>query len=811
MVTKDRDYTGFNETLVAIGYNKISLIESTPTWSMWRATHITPMRVEHHEFYLYLKTDVSLKHDATRENFRKWSDWSKGSSQKGYHLIFPDKHSLANDLPQRKIQFQALDADIERDLLSSVCLGGAKRKELSGGVEDYFIDPDLILADGTTIQNATQHILRWLEEGSKGTNASIAVLVADGGVGKTTLSYMLCKRIHDKKDKTIPILIESDQWQRGARSFTTMGDVLNIATDSAFGSTIGATINEGTLPTLIRKGLFRVIFDGFDELCVRPQPGFSPKNIIDHLTTLTTPPYKGPKSRILLTARKTFWESIKDDVDTSSLEVFEIKGFSNDKRNKYFEKRLEDMYERDLAAKLARQISGGIYPEIPTEGQENRDKLSGVPFMLDIIARSVGGCAKSKVVDAKINNLIYRGDPFAYILEFTFQRENERQKINIDPQDQFTVFEELFLAYPNGIPFADLELYLAEYCGIPMGTSKVAEGFSNHPLLKLKSEKLYESRYEVIKVYFLARFLASRLGDKSRKNEIIDLLSKHSTGKTQFLDLLSDQLRQYTEEQLVEAMNHASRTIRDHRDSAKKDDSGKALFHLIQALLSMTEPTDKATRKQKLIRLLRTEATSQADTESVFRNVILTAQVASYDLRDTKFIQCKFIDIEFKNCIFSDSSIFENCTFDGALEFTNCNNANSISVADDCYLSKEAEFRLNDLFKRPSKAELKKQFAHNALTQALKKLKGDYGFGSIQYQYRTGGFRPGNPYNDVIWDVLESKDIVERHKISGVVGGGLNISEDEKIRKDVAYYLQNGTTIGGCLDEVITTLVSRRS
>ena len=512
----------------------------------------------------------------------------------------------------------------------------------------------------------------------------------------------------------------------------------------------------------------------------------------------------------VLTGPPFFRESIKDEVDTSNLEVFEIEGFSNQKRNKYFKKRLLKTYERTLAAELSRQISGRVYPNIPTKGQGNRDKLSGVPFILDIIARSVKGRAESKEGNTPIAKLIYEGvDPFAYILEFTFNRENERQKIDITPKDQFTVFEELFFAYPDGVSFGDLEYYLAEYCD----AYGVAEGFSNHPLLKLKSgysgKKLYESRYEVIKIYFLARFLSSRLDDTSRQKEIVSFLSEHSTGKTQFLDLLLGQLQQYTEEQLVEAMNHASRMIRDHRDAAQRDNSGKALFYLIQDLLSKKEPTDKVARKQKLVLLLKTEQ-SQLDSESVFRNVVLTGQVVAYDFRDTKFTQCKFIDVEFKNCQFSGSSIFEKCIFDGTLEFTSCSNANSISE-DNSTLSKEAEHKLGELFKRPPNDELNKHFAHAVLSQALKKLKGNYGFRSIKYQYRTGGFRPGNPYNDVIWDVLESKDIVEKHKISNVIAGGLNISEDEKIRKDVLYYLQNGTTIGGCLDEVIALLISRRA
>jgi hypothetical protein len=79
------------------------------------------------------------------------------------------------------------------------------------------------------------------------------------------------------------------------------------------------------------------------------------------------------------------------------------------------------------------------------------------------------------------------------------------------------------------------------------------------------------------------------------------------------------------------------------------------------------------------------------------------------------------------------------------------------------------------------------------MARALKKFRADYGFKSLRYDHRRGGFRVGNPYNDAVWDVLLSAKILERHQISSVEEGGLNIREDKDIRREVASFLDNGT------------------
>ena len=72
--------------------------------------------------------------------------------------------------------------------------------------------------------------------------------------------------------------------------------------------------------------------------------------------------------------------------------------------------------------------------------------------------------------------------------------------------------------------------------------------------------------------------------------------------------------------------------------------------------------------------------------------------------------------------------------------------------------------------------------------------------------HRLSGFKPGNPYNEKVWDLLESHKIVLHHFIAQVRGGGLNISEDKGICATVHTLLESDV-FKRPLAEVIKELV----
>ena len=544
---------------------------------------------------------------------------------------------MFTNLSATKKTFRATAADTTKNLLLRNFLNNYERKNITA--DKYFIDPDLELADGTSVQKALPYMLRWLRRGEPGTRltASIAVLTAEGGVGKTTLSRTLCSRLHEQDPTIIPIIIQSTQWQQMIQTSLTMEVVwqraMELALSSRFLNAEHMLTNNTALKILIRERLFVVMFDGFDELCIHPDRALSPKSIIEDLIDLVTPDDDEEMipARILLTARRTFWDSIKDDVDSSKIDVFRIKGFDNAKRKEYFQRRLSDQKERDLAYRLSRQISGGIYERIPTEGS-NEDRPSGVPFILDLIAHYVQD-------NSEISVNPYMTDPFANLLTDVCQRENTRQSLGIAPADQFKFFEELFLSHPTGVSLDDLQAYLEIFCSVPPDAVRdVTKRFSNHVFLMRAASPdgrdNFEPRYEVIKVYFLARFLASGLNRAaaSEAPRILKLLAENSAGETQVLDFLYQQLQRLNESQIMEAVHHALKIVRDSQDGNTKINSKRALFHLVQRLVSIE--SDKIQRTQRLAELLRAQPSSTE--EIIFRDVTFVDQVNNYNLKNAK-------------------------------------------------------------------------------------------------------------------------------------------------------------------------------
>ena len=216
--------------LTAYGFDNIESILQADRWNMWRAISEIATGEEIEKFYLYLKSRCRID-EAREENREKWAHLS---NKQGYSLLFPPSShsSITTDIERTKGAFGAKEAFTTKKFL----LDRFQRLQQSTdwreiSAEPHFIDPDLEFFDGPLLQgdnsqktlrainsvsDATSYMMKWLRGEEKGENeeACIAVLIADGGVGKTTLAHMLCRKIHDEAENTYPIFIEPEQWQK---------------------------------------------------------------------------------------------------------------------------------------------------------------------------------------------------------------------------------------------------------------------------------------------------------------------------------------------------------------------------------------------------------------------------------------------------------------------------------------------------------------------------------------------------------------------------------------------------------------------
>lgn len=778
----------FHEVLTTLGAIVEPLpAKETPDWAFWKATYRTP-RADVPAAYLYLKYRCPLK-EATHDNLKLWRQLSESA---GYEVVVTPRSALAQNLQQTKSVFGGIGVKSSKQLLMESFLREFAWKPIQG--EEYFIDPDLQTSEGKTVYGATSYLMDWMRGSSKLKNTSaLAVLVADGGIGKTTVSRVVCQKLHEQDPTVIPILVESAQWRHLLQSGVTMDTVWDLAISRRFEHASRLLANDTALRVLIREGIFVVIFDGFDELCVTPTSVLRPKDVIANLNELVTPEDEEIRARILVTSRRTYWDSVKDDIDTSALDTFRLKGFDNKQRKRYLASRLPDQSERDTALRLAKEISGGIYDALDVE-DANEDRPSGVPFILDLVARYVHD-------NPDVNVNPYKADPFGSLLADVCRRENHRHSLEIDPDVQLELFEELFRECPDTVAFKDLREYLEIICNVT--DDKQISSFTNHVFLQRISADVYAPRYEVLRVYFIARFLADGLADttgKTPRAKIAKLLALNSTGKTQVFDWLLRQLKQLPPDRLAYAVHHALDIISDKESRENQRASSMALFHLIASLV---QDPDKATRTRQLASLLNA---SRSDTKTTISGNTLAGSVRAFDLTQVAFIRCVFVDVEFKNCVFGPHTEFLNCTFEGTVAFTSCDGAQDI-VIKDAFSSKEAEHALASVRKLGTREDVRRVFAEDALGRALKKFRGDYGFMSIQYRHHRSGFKQGNPYNEKVWEILKVEGILERHHISNVDEGGLNIADDKDLRREITTYLDNGV-FGLRLQRVIQMLMS---
>jgi hypothetical protein len=775
----------FHEILATLGASKVEEVSSTENWTFWSAEYRTPVStVRGH--YLYLNYKCPLL-EANPNNLGKW----RSTAKDGYEVIVAPRSPLVKNLDQTRAAFQGKSIRTCRQLLLDNFLRDFTSRPID--VEEHFVDPDLALEDGKNVHEATTFLRAWMTGTAESPkNASCGVLTANGGIGKTTVARMLCDKIRKSDSTAIPILIESDQWKDLVKTTITMDLLLDLAITRRFEQASRLLSNEMALRVLAQEGLFIVIFDGFDELCGSPSCTYKPQEIITELTEMLSPEDEDAQAKVLLTTRETYWNSISAEMDVTKLNLFRLRGFDNNQRKHYFQVRLSKPGERDVAFRLSRQIGGAIYEDVSSE-DKNEERPSGVPFVLDLVARFVHNNP-----DADVNP--YKADPLEGFLIDICRRENARQSLNIEAERQLALFEELFRAYPSGATLDDLRDYLGVVCNVV--DPKVIHRFTSHVLLAPLGKDRFSPRYEVLSVYFVARFLAknlSALDAKTERRKIAQILAENSTGNTQVLDWLVRQLKRLEGAKLKAAMNHAVEIIAEELDKETQRASSMALFHLAAALVS---GNDKAERTTRLFDLLKISG-------KVVKGQWFSGLVRGFDFSGCRFQGGGFLDVEFRNCKFAPATRFTACTFDGTLSFEACEAANEIDVDDDCSKSKEAEFALASVRDQGVRFEILREFAEDALTRALKKFKVGYGFRSIRYKHRSAGFSSSNPLSKKIWGVLSDERIIERHEISNVDEGGLNIVDDKDLRREIIAYLDNAV-LSARLKKVIEELTKSR-
>lgn len=761
----------FGDVLDALGARDTEPVETSRYWDFYRARYPTPGG-DVTASYLYLAHDCPLQ-EANSTNLSLWRGLTRGAP---YTAVVTRKSRLAADLPKTASQFRARIATTSRTLLFENVLSNLVPHSQRVEKYQYFIEPDISLPQGET-KLALTYLIEDLLSGSSDSEAQICadILVAPAGLGKTTLARALAKRLLESDRQAIPVLIESAQWQNLIN--LTLPNILNAALLQLMPEA-GRLTNAKTFQLLVREQLLVPIFDGFDELCSHPNSNYNPATLIEELVDLVG----DAGAKVLITTRETYWEKFGTGIAASKIKRFDLRGFSNDQRQRFFAKRLKDLAERDIANRLAKEIGNTLYEANFEREPLQAERASGVPLLLELIAIYVEGNPHATFAPTS-------KDPIGPLLEAVCERENERQKLAISADKQMMIFEELFRDFHDDIQRTDLALYV-EY-NVPGIDPGALDRFESHAFFSPGKDVC--PRFETLRVYFVARWLSNRLENVESDETIAQILERNSAGNTDVFDFLVNRFLAIDENTVRAALPHALKMVQARQ---RWEGASSAIFHLAQRLAQRLAKT-KAGRTDLLLDYLGIGVP--------IRRIAVIGQIGGLDLSKLIFENCVFKDVEFYNCTFGDGTQFVKSRFDGSLKFENCAAAGLAKVID-CFLSDAAQEEWDIQAGRASSQTVSRNVARTAAREALRKFIGPYGFSSIKFADRNSGILSKNPCRDQIWNELIKEGIVISHRISGVTEGGLKLIDTPDVRHEVRNFLDNAI-LGPRLIRVIESLM----
>ena len=765
----------FGSVLEALGAVDTNPLDAREYWQFFRVKYPTPAGPRQAS-YLNLAHDCPVN-EASSHNIARWKALAAGS----YTVVVTKKSRHAQDLARTAVNFRAHSATTARELLFENVVSAfmPRAEQIEEG--EYFIQPDITLPNGETNPAVTYLVGSLLGQFETQGKVCADVLVAAAGLGKTTLARAIAAKILDSKRKAIPILVESAQWQNLIN--LTLPNILNAALLQLIPEAVRLT-NSKLFQLLVREQLLVPIFDGFDELCLHPHANYNPTTLITELLELVG----DTGARVLITTRETFWETYGASISTDKINRVDLQGFSNDQRKRFFTKRLKRSDERDIANRLAREVGERLYEADIKRRSLQGDRASGVPLLLELIALYVDGNPTATFAPAT-------KDPIGPLLEAICERENVRQQLNISAVRQMNIFEELFRDYSDDVSRADLALYVEDL--VPEVTKDVLARFESHAFFSPGRD--VKARFESLQVYFVARWLANRLeeaiAESGSEKRIAEVLEENATGNTDVFDFLLDRFAAIEPSKVRAAISHAFRMVQVRTNWQGPT---SALFHLSQRLAIKAENT-KSERTSLILELL--------GVSSPIKKLAVQGQVSGIDLSNIVFIECAFRDLEFHNCNFNTDTQFQNSRFDGELAFENCKNGGQVRLTG-CKLSESAEDEWDRQAGKAVGKIIDEAVVRDALREILRKFLGPFGFSTIKDVLRNTGPILNNPCREPAWDELFREGMLDRHHISGVSGGGINIANSPEVKHEVRNFLDNAA-LGPRLQRIVATILKR--
>lgn len=791
----------FKEVAKLINNSRVTNIDLKPfqqedgKWALYRGVN----KVPHFDYIFYI---LYLYEGVTKTSIENANALIKTYASTTQVVYFPDVCRKFKNIDFKSL-FPANIAGLRdsTDYLKSFVftqLRAYLNKLVDNVKTENFVSPIIVPPNG--IDHKTPSPVKLFLDDTKG---ALGVLIAEPGQGKTySVKELSSKIASSATSKYIPIYIDSPQWQN--LSSEDMASVWKTITHSFKYFEAGIDWIDGCeeefLHVALKAGLFRIIFDGFDEYILWNRGKVEAQETIRSLIQLA----KETDTPILLTSRTSFWEQ---NIDVSLLdsngilpEIYELKPFDRNHATLYFKERLKD------ADRTSRAL--GVYDSLLKAGSsENPKNFVGRGFTLNLIADLISR------TDANPEFVKSKSTAIQWLMRSLCQREVIRQKLPINEEQQLTIlreFAEETCRCKNGLvssPNTELLRNIIGCCVDNLDEKQIDRLLSSNPKVKnsLQDHPL------------IRRDMASDEWRFTHEQIIFNLLAEQiiyysKMNKQQSLKMFFDEL-------IVEGsiITDLSNTIVDQIFAVSNyDEINIDIKNIVNALITCCDTYDYHQYKYKSERVLatsialltlnrrlsaksaphkdRTTAFVSLFTDSNLVGLYFTETISSMDLKNVTFKKCVFDNTFWANCDFDESTVFDNCYFFGG-KVVNCKSFGKSTWLKE-YFDSEAKSLIDSERIISGNKKYNKDDLKSDIEVLLRKFipREAVGFKPVYPEYITSGMIARASSKDIIFDVVSTKLLSLTHKASSPTTQCYVVNEAAK--PAFTDYINNGVFTG---------------
>lgn len=416
---------------------------------------------------------------------------------------------------------------------------------------DYCIDEALKKIDAPNpIENYTHQMLTYIN-GDSGDTAhaesalnyivdvlqkpsSIAahLVVAPGGMGKTSLCLSVAKKMHFREDlRSSVVFIQAESVKKyvaerglGETRISTIYDIYELYAKYQGHKTI---FERSTFDLAVVCGNLTVIIDGLDELSSLFQEQFDVGSFLESLKEFHD---QLGSSNILLTTRNNV---VSEDADLGALAIerYELLGFDTGRCRQYVGRRLQGY---DSAEAMTRKVMNQI-ENIQIKDNEGRV----IPFLADILTTVVEDDLRDgKDQDFNISDDLTpypsNNDIVDHVVHSIFRREETRHNLEISVSEIVEFISELVIDYGKRWPLREMQDRL-KILYETRAQSILSKLYLNPFFIKQGGE--IELRYSFLSSYFEVLLMLRGVLKSSLEPGVIRALSRLDSDSVEARDL----------------------------------------------------------------------------------------------------------------------------------------------------------------------------------------------------------------------------------------------------------------------------------